>query len=543
MPARALTILLLLIAFVLPRPYAQVPLASKQPAEAQPEESDDPLGRSNPRGTVVGFIKAAERGDYEEASQYLDTKQKGELAAELAQHLKSILDQEAQVDLSKLSRRPEGNPPGSQNPNRYVAGTITSSSGNVQIGLERVKRGDNPPIWLFSKDTLKQIPDLYQDIDATSSLENSIPDWLKIKVLRIPLWRWISFLIAVPIVLLLGSLLVGVLGKILALVAHRVWGQAGAARGRGLVGPLRLVMFGILFIVNADYSRTLLSRSFWGNLGKVLIIFGATWLLMKVFGLASAITLARLEKRQAFDKIAMAGLLGRLAQIGALTVGIFVVLHLAGVNLTAALTGLGIGGLAVAFAAQKTLENLFGGIMIISDQPVRIGDACKIGDVVGNVVDIGLRSTRIRTTDRTVVTIPNGQLAMSNLENYTLRDKFWFHPIISLSQQTTMDQMQTVLTNIRELLEKHPKVESSTVRVRFIGVRTASLDVEIFAYVIAVDYNAFLAVQEELLLQVLSIVESAGTALALPTQVTHLVSDANAQGLEAREPAVALDRR
>jgi len=229
-------------------------------------------------------------------------------------------------------------------------------------------------------------------------------------------------------------------------------------------------------------------------------------------------------------------LLGRLTQILVFAIGIMVVLYTIGVNLTAALTGLGIGGLAVAFAAQKTLENLFGGIMIISDRPVRIGDSCKVGDVTGSVVDIGLRSTRIRTPDRTIMTIPNGQLATMNVENYTLRDKFWFHPTIALSRETTVGQMQTVLSEIRELLDKHAHVESETARVRFIGIGKDSQDVEIFAYIFAQDYNAFLATQEELLLKTLGIVESAGTVLALPTQVTHVVQQSGGNARRLKEP-------
>ncbi len=262
---------------------------------------------------------------------------------------------------------------------------------------------------------------------------------------------------------------------------------------------------------------------------------------MRFFGLLTELTLARLKRNQSFDRIALAGLTGRLAQIGVLTVGILIVLHQAGVNLTATLTGLGIGGLAVAFATQKTLENLFGGIMIISDRPVRIGDSCKIGDVVGNVVNIGLRSTRIRTQDRTIVTIPNGQLAIISLENFSLRDKFWFHPTIALNQQTTKGQMKTLLRNIHAMLDRHSKVESETMRVRLIGIRTASLDVAVFAYVIAADIEEFLGIQEELILEILAIVEAAGTELALPTQVTHLVRAPDAGEQKADKPATALN--
>ena len=96
--------------------------------------------------------------------------------------------------------------------------------------------------------------------------------------------------------------------------------------------------------------------------------------------------------------------------------------------MTAVVAGIGVGGIAVALAAQKTLENLIGGITIVSDQPIRVGDFCRVGEYQGTVQAVGLRSTRIRTLGRTVVSIPNGQLAVMNIENFSLRDKIWFQP-------------------------------------------------------------------------------------------------------------------
>lgn len=509
---------------------AHVPSALQQSTQAQPEPSDDPLGRSTPHGTVFGFMRAAGRGDYDRAVSYLDTKQRGDLASELARQLQIILDQETSIDLNKLSRQPEGSLD-TQNPNRDLVGVANTPSGKVEIWLKRVQLGDNPAIWLFSQETLRLVPDVYEETSNLSEIERHLPSWLKVTFFWLPLWRLCVDLISIPLILLLGSFVVRLLKPLLLILASRTMGSSKIDHVQGLVPPLRLILFGILFVINASYSSTLLGRNLWGNLGKVMIVFGGTWLSMKMVSIATDASLARLMRIQASDKLALAGLLGRLSQISVFIIGILVVLHLAGVNLTAALTGLGIGGIAVAFAAQKTLENLFGGIMIISDRPVRIGDACQIGDITGTVVDIGLRSTRIRTPGRTIVTIANGQLATMNLENYTLRDKFWFHPTIALSHQTTVDQMQTLLHKIRETLETHTEVEPMTARVRFVSIRNSSHDVEIFAYVFATDYDQFLRIQEDLLLQILDIVESTGTALASPNQGRRIVykSDDNAQ--------------
>ena len=528
--------LLLLAVLIAPGLKAQLPAVQQQTPPAHEESSDDPLGRSTPRGTVLGFMRAAEAEDYDRAVSYLDTKQHGNLARELAQQLKIILDRETSVDLNKLSTEPQGDLLNNENPNRDLVGVAKTSSESMDIWVERVQRGDNPPIWLFSRDTLRHVPEIYQDVESAPALVRHLPGWLNAKLLSRPLWLWTISLLSIPLVLVLGSLFGRLLKPLLTMVANQFLGQAEIDPVQGLVGPLRLVLFGILLLIGSRYSYTLLGRHFGKVLGNVLIVFGATWLSMRVLGVARQLYLGRLKKTRASDKIALAGLLGRMFQIAVFVIGVLTVLYLAGVNLTAALTGLGIGGLALAFAAQKTLENLFGGIMIISDRPVRIGDSCKTGDIIGTVVDIGLRSTQIRTMDRTIVTIPNGQLATMNLENLTLRDKFWFHPMISLSHVTTADQMETVLSKIRDLLNKHTHVESETARASFIGIRGSSQDVEIFAYIFAADYDEFLATQERLLLQILEIVESANTTLAVPLQRTYLVRDSvsSAQGQKAK---------
>jgi MscS family membrane protein len=177
-----------------------------------------------------------------------------------------------------------------------------------------------------------------------------------------------------------------------------------------------------------------------------------------------------------------------------------------------------VGGLAIALAAQKTIENLFGGISVIGDRPVLVGDVCRFGDRTGEVMHIGLRSTRIRTADRTIISVPNGQFSSIPLENISGRDKIWFHPMLNLRRDTNSDQLLRVLSSFREILKGHPKVETGKMPVRFVGVGAYSLDIEVVAYVTTSDYDEFLALQQELLLKMLQAVEHAGTALAVPLQ-------------------------
>jgi MscS family membrane protein len=219
----------------------------------------------------------------------------------------------------------------------------------------------------------------------------------------------------------------------------------------------------------------------------------------------------------------------RVLKIGIVAVTAAALLSSWGYNTGAILAGLGVGGVALALAAQKTIENLFGGVAVITDRPVAIGDFCRVGDQVGTVEDIGLRSTRIRTLNRTLLTVPNGQLSAMTLENFSKRDKMWFHLMLNLRRDTTSDQVRTLLESITQTLKENARVEIGPIPVRFVGVGTYSLDLEIFAYVLTPNWDDFLGIQQDLFLRILDEVEAAGTALAVPTQAYYSIARNPAQ--------------
>ena len=189
-----------------------------------------------------------------------------------------------------------------------------------------------------------------------------------------------------------------------------------------------------------------------------------------------------------------------------------------GFELTAVIAGLGIGGIAFAFAAQKTIENLFGTVMVVADEAIQVGDTCQTGTIEGRVESIGLRSTQIRTLDRALVSVPNGQLAATSIGNLARRDKFLFRHNIRLGYETTADQLRHVLAEIRKMMLEQAKLEPATVRTRLIRFGDASLELEAFAYVPTRDEGVFLEIQEELLLRIMDIVEASGAAFSLPTE-------------------------
>jgi MscS family membrane protein len=165
---------------------------------------------------------------------------------------------------------------------------------------------------------------------------------------------------------------------------------------------------------------------------------------------------------------------------------------------------------------------------------VRVGDFCKIGDIKGTIERIGMRATQVRTNDRTVVTIPNGDLSSMKIENYAYRERFWFHPVFNLSVHTTPDQIRQLIRDLRHVLLTHPRVNPVPARVRFTEVGLNGVKIEVFAYVDTADIEVFFEIQEELLLKMMEVVENSGTRFMLPSQTIYFADDHGLTKQESR---------
>jgi MscS family membrane protein len=196
-----------------------------------------------------------------------------------------------------------------------------------------------------------------------------------------------------------------------------------------------------------------------------------------------------------------------------------------GIPVYGIVAGVSVGGLAVAPAAQPTLENLIAGLNLFADKPVRIGDRCKVGDSTGTVLAIGIRSTRIRNADRTVTTVPNSVLAKTSIVNVSERDRTPFKATVGIRCESTEAQVREVLAGLNALLTSLPKVRPEGARARLAALGASSLDIEVSADVLTTSSEEFQAVREEILLGVLKVVEQCGTAVAFPSQTLYLGRD------------------
>jgi MscS family membrane protein len=233
-------------------------------------------------------------------------------------------------------------------------------------------------------------------------------------------------------------------------------------------------------------------------------------------------------------------MVARVCGIALTLVILFQGAHELGVPVAGLVTGLGVGGLALALAARPSIENFIGSLVLYTDRPVRVGDFCRYGEEIGKVEEIGLRSTRIRGLDRTVTTIPNAKFSRMEIVNLTRRDRMLLRTTLALRYETTPDQLRFVLAKLRELLLAHPKITNEPARVRFVGFGDYSLDVEIFAYGQTRDWNKFLAIREDVFLRIMNIVAEAGTGFAFPSRTIYQTRDGGLTGdrVEAVEAEV-----
>ena len=482
-------------------------------AQTPPAAPTDPLGRTTPQEAVFQFLESCHSRNYGKAAHYLDLRrmsvpERAKQGPQLAMQLEDLLD-DTPFDITMLSRTPDGDTGDGLAASREHLDTFEVDGKSVELQLERVQISPGYKIWLVASDSLPLIPEAHKLVEE-SPFEKKLPQVLvTFEILDTPVWRWIALVLMAVVLWVVTRLLA--LGLVTAM--RPIWDAPG------LRGPLRVLLLvaGLRAALDIAPPATL-SRVFLERALALVFALALAWLAAVVVDLFSERWRLRLDPRVHGVSYSVLPLGQQIFKLALYLFAILIVFSAWGYNTSTILAGLGVGGLAVALAAQKTIENLFGGISVIGDRPVLVGDVCKFGNDTGTVMHIGLRSTRIRTADRTIISVPNSQFSSMSLENLSRRDKILFHPTLNLRRDTTSDQLLQVLSSLREILKAHPKVEPGKLPVRFVGVGPYSLDVEVSAYINTADFDEFLALQQEFLLQMLQAVEKAGTALAIPLQ-------------------------
>jgi MscS family membrane protein len=484
---------------------------------------EDALGRDTPRGSVLGFLSAARRGENEIASQYLSTRLRGQAATTLAHQLYVVLDARLPARLPQVSDAPDGSRANPLKPNEEIIGVVPAADGSVNIVLERVAGPDAKPIWLFSTTTLNAVPTLYSEV-TFGFAEGSLPRLLTgTKVGGVRVLEWLIVLVAIPVFYLVTLVVDRLLRPAVAGLWRRLFQESRVFQRRVLAAPVRLLLVAAATRwLLSSLPLPLLARQFGSTVALLISLAALVWLVVLLDREIEVYILRRFPRTRGPAAQSLVRVGRRAVDLVAILIAMLITMRHFGIDPTPALAGLGVGGIAVALAAQKTLENVIAGASLIFDQAVNVGDFLKMGEVSGTVDHIGLRSTRIRTPDRTIVIVPNSQIANACLETISARDKFWFHHVIGLRYETTPEQLRAVVDGIRALLANHPLTERDSVRVRFLRLASFSLDVDIVAYFHTAGWDHFLEVQESLLFGITDIVARAGAEIAFPSQTMYV---------------------
>lgn len=486
---------------------------------------NDPLGRGTPRSSVEAFFGAAREGDFARATQYLDLSRlpadsQAALGARLARQLWLVLERQARIDFSALSSNALGNTNDGLPANRERLAQIEWPGGLVDADLERLREPGGLEIWRISSGSVERIPKLYERYRLRWAerylSEATVDAFLKARVLGLSGVTWLNLAFVI--------FWFSIIAYISVLLTR--WGIRRMRAGDA-AHVLAMIHVPVVLLVVTVVVRNLIPPQFFSAEFMVLfraqtiLIVAAVWILARLVDFAAEKARARLLARDGDAGFHFIGLLRRIARVTLLLIGIVVWLDNLGFKVTTILASLGIVGLAVGLASKNFIEDLIGAMTLHGTGIVKRREVIRFGGQRGVVEDIGLRLTTIRTREGSVLTMPNATFAAMQIENLGRRDKFLFRPRLGLRYETTPDQLRQVLSELRKLLDTHPKVISEEARVRFARFGAYSLDLDIHCFISETEYAQYLAVAEDLNLRIIDIVAEAGTAFAFPSQTIY----------------------
>ncbi len=482
----------------------------------------DDLGRDTPRGAVKGFFAAVKARHYERGAQYLDLQDidseniatQGSL---LAKSLHLVLEQKLWIDLRSVSDSVYGNLDDGLPQKQERLGRVEVSGKTFDILLERISQAGSIPVWKFSRATVDDIPNIARRV-GFGFLGKFMPaSFFEFDIFGIPCAEWLFFLFVMTASMLFFWFVLQLLG----LVAKQYKNEYLGSLLDHIRWPLWALLSAILtravfkFVAFSVITKMLMSAK------TGLYVFGV-WLIIRLIDFFMFHTGLLLKQRGSPESINLVKFIIKIVKTCVIFAGVTLWLENIGVKVSALLAGIGIGGIAFALAAQKSIEDFFGALTLIGYRPIKHGDLVRFGDGQGTVEEIGVRYTRIRTLDRTVLNIPNGQLASALIENLSRRDKFRYLNVIDLGYETTPDQLRYILMELRILFYSDARVASDpSCWVRFKEFGPYSLKIEISAWIAANDSAKYREIAEDLNFKILEMIPAAGANFAFPTQVEY----------------------
>ena len=503
----------------------------EEKAEEKPKKEKlagpvDELNRGTPRSSFEGFIAATRDGKFDTAAQYLDLRNlpiwmDASEGPELARKLKIVLDRALWIDPDLISNDPNGIPDDGLPYHRDLLERIKTPYKTVDILLQHVPREDGVLIWKFSNRTVAEIPLLYAHF-GYGPFEENLRKWLPdITFLGWHTWQWMAFLISLPLAYLAALIPTWFAGFLLRRKETGMRLHVSVF----ITGPARILLWLLIMKAGVNIIGPSVTVRALMNVGTITTI-AIIWAMLRLIDLVFEWWSNRLRKSGQESTIVLLNPSKTVLKIIIVLVGIVLWLDNIGYDVGTLLAGLGVGGIAVALAAQDTLRNFFGSIIVLLDRPYRVGQRIVIKGHDGVVENIGLRSTKIRLLNGHLTTVPNEQMAASDIENIGRRPHIRRLTNIAIPYDTPREKVDKAVNIIREILIDHEGLDPMLPpRVYFNEFNPASLNIIMLYWYHPPDYWSFLDFNQRVNMQIMQEFEKEGIRFALPANTTYLTQD------------------
>ncbi|WP_396220819.1 mechanosensitive ion channel family protein [Gemmatimonas sp.] len=503
----------------------QLGLSSRSPSA---DSAPSIVSPASPRAALQSFLRLAEANDWEGAAEYLSIPAaERDRATQLARRLKTILDQRLALDVRAVSGAVSGDTTDGDIGGDRI-GVIASANGRedpVRMVRLAAPSSGGPVRWVFSQATVGLVDGWFDNLGAPWLRERLPRTLMREGPLNVYYWQWIGLGLAIPAVLLVALGLGAMLRTLLGRIARRTLTDWDDLLLEHLRGPFRLWAASLaiepllsLLDLNARVG------GFFTALTRGLVLLSLFWALLRIIRLAQDhVANAAWATGQGTQARTLVPLLGNFLRVTLAVIALLVALAQFGYPVGTLLAGLGIGGIAVALAAQKTVEHLFGSVSLAADNAFRVGDWVRAGASEGAVERIGLRSTSIRTVDRTVVRIPNGRLADERIETFGERDRILLRTDIDLTYNTTPEQLERIRDALEAALRAHPMVFADIVRVHVVGFTDSAIRINVISWFLTTDWQEFLRIRHDMLITFMRIISANGSSFAFPSRTVYHV--------------------
>lgn len=476
---------------------------------------NEPSSKSTPLKTLIDLRDNLSNQNWEKAASHLDLRYvepevTKEQAESFIRQLQILWKQQKVLDLSIISDKPGGHQNDGLPAYRDIIGYLKTRSDEVPIYLQRIPDGKKGKVWKISNTTVSKIPQLWDELGyhpVVESISTYLPDF---EIFGLYNWQFIGLLLIIVLSWILSALVRSFLQLLFSFSRYYKENMLQFIRV-----PLRLFLFFVFINMSIGNLGLTLSTKVWLDSG-VFTYMAGIFLALGLIELVMAIVINKSIKNE--QSLAIVRPLVTILKLVTVIIIILSWLEKAGYNVATILTGLGIGSLAVALAAQKTLENVFGAFTLYLAKPIQPGDFCQFDNISGTVEEVGLRSTRIRKLDRSVVFVPNSVFASSSVVNISEIDRRLYKKELRISLATTPAQIQQLLISLRTLIIAHTKTLDMAARVRFEDIERDCFVIVINAYIDTKDLEEYKGIAEDLNLRLLEVLADENIKLAIPEQ-------------------------